>query len=130
MVPFTQTSRYLNLDSFFIGLALDELYMWSDQCLDSVVYFVDDWAYLKINRTAQPDFIHPLLNFTGMLGGDFSKAIPYCYQFVDDIYSVESERFASYSSFGEIMIAFLFNQMGNALEFQQSFANIQLDKET
>lgn len=28
------------------------------------------------------------------------------------------------------MIAFLFNQMGNALAFQQKFANIQLDKET
>lgn len=28
------------------------------------------------------------------------------------------------------MIAFLFNQMGNALAFQQKFANIALDKET
>ena len=28
------------------------------------------------------------------------------------------------------MVAFLFNQMGNALEFQQKFENIKLDKET
>jgi len=37
------------MDAFFIGLALDELYMWSDQCLDSLVLTADDWSYLQIN---------------------------------------------------------------------------------
>lgn len=118
------------MDAFFIGLALDELYMWSDQCLDSVVLVADDWSYLKINISSKPDFIGPMLNFTGILARNFSYGIPYCYRFGVDVLEVEEERFDSYTGPGDIAIAFLFNQMGNALEFQQAFENIKLDKET
>jgi len=70
------------------------------------------------------------LNFTGLIGSNFATSLPYCYQFYTSVKTTETERFNSYSGWGDIMIAFLFNQMGNALEFQQKFENIKLDKET
>lgn len=70
------------------------------------------------------------MNLTGAIGGHFADAVPNCYQFGVDVRETESERFNSYDGWGDIIIAFLFNQMGNALEFQQKFTNIQLDKET
>lgn len=90
-------------------MALDELYQWSDQCLDSLVLMIDDWAYLKINITEEPNFIGPMLNFTGILARNFSSAIPFCYQFGMDVFEVETERFESYTGIGDIAIAFLFN---------------------
>jgi len=71
-----------------------------------------------------------VLNFTGALGGNFADSLPNCYQFYDSIKTTEKERYDSFEGWGDIMIAFLFNQMGNALEFQQKFENIKLDKET
>lgn len=42
---------------------------------------------------------------------------------------IETERYQSFDGWGEILVAFLFNQMGNALEFTQKFENIKQDKE-
>ena len=82
--PFTSTDRYLYLDAFFIGLALDDFYDYSDTCLDAWVFFMDDRAYLTNNRTLVADdpdefWLHPLLNVTGLIGGPMSDIVPECY---------------------------------------------------
>ncbi len=118
---YTTTDGYAKLDSFFIGLALDTFYEYSDDCLNSLVYTVNDYDYLRNNMTlyksANENFIHPLLNFTGLLGSNLADSLPNCYQFLDSVKTVETTRFDSYSGWGDIAIAFLFNQMGNALAF-------------
>ena len=133
-VPYTQTDSYLKLDAFLIGLKLDDWYTNSTNCLAAAVYTVDDKDYFSNNRTlykkAGEGLIEPWLNFTGVVGGNFAASLPYCYQFYTSIILVETTRFKSYSGWGDIMIAFLFNQMGNALAFQKKFENIALDKET
>jgi hypothetical protein len=133
-VPYTQTDGYLKLDSFLIGLKLDDWYTNSTNCINSFVYTIDDKDYFSNNRTlykqANESWINPWLNFTGLIGSNFATSLPYCYQFYTSVKTTETERFNSYSGWGDIMIAFLFNQMGNALEFQQKFENIKLDRET
>jgi hypothetical protein len=119
--PFTSTDTYLKLDSFLIGLKLDDFYDYSTDCLDSSIYTIDDKDYFANNRTLRvqegENWVHPLLNFTGALGGNFADALPNCYQFWDSVKTNEKERYDSFDGWGDIMIAFLFNQMGNALEF-------------
>lgn len=128
------TDGYLKLDSFLIGLKLDDWYTNSTNCLNAFVYTIDDKDYFSNNRTlyksANESWINPWLNFTGLIGGHFATSLPYCYQFSQSVKTTETERFNSYTGWGDIMIAFLFNQMGNALEFQQKFENIKLDRET
>ena len=59
-----------------------------------------------------------------------SEALPKCYDFADSIIEIETERFKTFeSSWGNFFLAFLFNQMGNALTFQSIFERIQLHKE-
>ena len=41
----------------------------------------------------------------------------------------ETERLKTFNGWGDVAIAFLFNQMGNALRFSQIFDNIKLDEE-
>lgn len=134
-MPFTQTDGYLKLDAFLIGLKLDDFYQYSSECIDDLILTVDDKDYFSNNRTlgksqGNESWIHPLLNLTGLIGGNLADAVPNCYQFSKDVRETETERYNSYDGWGDILIAFLFNQMGNALEFQQKFVNIQLDKET
>lgn len=94
------------------------------------MFSVDDYAYFKNNRTEQPDFVHPLLNFTNSMARNWADVIPFCYMMYVDAKEAEVARFATYDGYGDIAIAFLFNQMGNAVDFQQKFENIKLDKET
>lgn len=112
-VPFTQTDTYLKLDAFLIGLKLDDWYTNSTNCINSVVYTVDDKDYFTNNRTlrkgAGEGLLEPWLNFTGLIGGHFATSIPYCYQFQYSVIEVERDRYNSYSGWGDIMIAFLFN---------------------
>lgn len=134
--PFTSSDKYLYMDSFFIGLKLDDFYENSDECVDSFVFTIDDRAYLKNNRTlvsSDPTefWLHPLLNLTGMVGGPMSDIPLECYVFYKSIREREQERWERFDkSWSNFFLAFLFNQMGNALAFQQKFENIRINKET
>lgn len=123
-MPYTQTDSYLKLDAFLIGLKLDDWYTNSTNCINAVVYTIDDNDYFTNNRTlyekAGEGLIEPWLNLTGLIGGNLATSLPYCYQFYTSVLLVETTRFKSYDGWGDIMIAFLFNQMGNALAFQKS----------
>lgn len=92
-MPYTETDGYLKFDSFMIGLKLDDFYQYSTDCINDLVYTVDDKDYLSNNRTlrasANESWIHPLLNFTGALGGNFASALPNCYQFGVDVRDTE-----------------------------------------
>ena len=71
------------------------------------------------------------LNFTGMMGGNMSAIVPDCYKFGKSIVNKETARWIAFdSNWGNFFLAFLFNQMGNALNFQQRIVNIQLYEET
>lgn len=136
--PFTETDKYDYLDSFFMGLKLDEFFEFSDECLDAWVFMWDDFAYYKNNKTlvglerddpneAKPEgWFHIFLNMTGIIGGDASAIVPECYQFGKSAGQREADRWERFGkSWGQFWLAFLFNQMGNALNFQNKVNNIR-----
>lgn len=130
--PFTSTDTYNFVDAFFMGLQLKDFYEWSDECLNGWVFMWDDFAYFKNNLTlyAQNEneyWLHPFLNITGMIGGNMSTIVPECYKFYKSVVERETDRWTRFNkSWGNFFLAFLFNQMGNALNFQVKFTNIAL----
>lgn len=107
-----------------MGLQLDDFYDFSDTCLNAVVFMIDDFAYFSNNRTLVPQtpeetWFHMYLNATGLVAGPMSDIMPECYQFYKSIIEREGDRWARFDrSWGNFFLAFLFNQMGNALNFQ------------
>jgi len=87
----------------------------------------DDFAYFQNNLTLWEDneeeyWLHPYLNFTGMIGGNMSSIVPECYKFYKSVVEREQDRWSRFNKdWGNFFLAFLFNQMGNALNFQQKF---------
>lgn len=134
--PFTETDKYNYLDAFFMGLQMDDFYEYSDECVNAWVFMIDDFAYLKNNRTLVPqdseeNWFHVYLNITGLVAGSMSDILPECYQLYKSVVEREQDRWRRFDrSWGNFFLAFLFNQMGNALNFQQKFQNIRLNKET
>lgn len=70
----------------------------------------------------------PIMNFTKMLAGNFSHSLVKCYQFLDSFYLVTVARWNLFNNnVIDYFIAFIFNQMGNALSFKSIFVAIEED---
>lgn len=87
------------------------------------MFSLDDKAFYNNNKTLVAEnpnegWYHILLNFTGMLSGDISNIPVDCYVFLQSVRTRESLRWDQFGgSWGNFFLAFLFNQMGNALTF-------------
>lgn len=59
-----------------IGVKLSSWYSYSSNCINSLVYLVDDKAYFANNLTLHANstesWITPVLNFTLIMGTDFA----------------------------------------------------------
>ena len=116
-----------------------DTYLYTDECLYDVVQGIDNIAYFNNNVTDHEKLVESgekdsnfevFLNFTGILYGPVADSLPNCYLFLYDVYTVEAERFLTFNSnWGNFFLAFLFNQMGNALNFQTKFERIQTEQE-
>lgn len=63
------------LDAFLLGLKLDTYYEYSQECIDTIIYFVDDTYYFQNNVTLSgSQYDAPFMNLTRMVGGNFSSA--------------------------------------------------------
>ena len=133
--PFTQTDKYQYMNAFLIGAKLSDTYANTDECVDAWVGTVDDAYYFKNNRTkvglenSGENAFHLFLNITGMIGGDMAEIFPQCWLWGESIITVETARWLEFNSnWGNFFLAFLFNQMGNALNFQAKFTSISENK--
>lgn len=98
------------MDNFLLGLKLETYYgTSSSSCIDAAVFTIDDGIYLKNNDTLKVSWEDPLLNFTAMLGGNFSESIYYCFRFGQSIYRETAATYASFSGVGDYFLSFLFN---------------------
>jgi len=86
-LPFSATPYYDYLDNFLLGLKLETTVPTSGDCVDVLVYTLDDWAYLQNNITDynKNSWEAPILNFTRMVGGNFSYVPSYCYEMLKEI---------------------------------------------
>ena len=127
--PFTSTDTYDYLDAFMMGLQLDEFFEFDQECYEAIIFTLDDRDYYANNKTLNridrrsenptEFWIHPFLNFTGLIAGPFSEILPECYQFSLSVVAYEKDRWERMDrSWSNFFLAFLFNQMGNALNFQ------------
>ena len=133
--PFSTTENFLKFNSFIIGMKLTDTYGDNtDLCINDLVHAVDARAYYNNNITLHRDLMEkkehdtlflPYLNVTGTIFGPVADSLPSCYAFFYDFYEYENSRFMTFeSSWGNFFLAFLFNQMGNALNFQTKFERI------
>ena len=128
-MPFSASPYYDFLDAFLLGVKLETYFSYSKDCIMTLVYTIDDFAYLGNNVTDMFSFEQPVMNFTRLLAGNFTKSIPTCYQFGISVYTYNVNRFAAYSNnWGNFFLAFLFNTMGNALAFKSIIDEITLDQ--
>lgn len=116
------------MNSFIIGMKLADTYGENtDLCINDVVDAIDSKTDLFNNRTVHAKEMEannkttnfePYLNFTGALFGPVAGALPNCYAFTYEVYKYENSRFLTFNNnWGNFFLAFLFNQMGNALNF-------------
>lgn len=106
-----------------------------DECFDAWVHIFDDAAYYANNVTDVQDAIEAnvtnnwwfnYLNLTGIMFGPVADIMVECYRFGNSVYEYEDARFIQFNQdWGDFFLAFLFNQMGNALYFQAKFERIQ-----
>ena len=132
--PFSTSEDFLKMNSFVVGLKLADTYEYTDSCINDVVKAVDSQAYFVNNSTqheqmmingTKSSYFEPYLNVTGAIYGPVSEALPNCFKFFNSITEVETARFRTFNSnWGNFFLAFLFNQMGNALNFQTKFERI------
>lgn len=107
---------------------LDSYFDHASDCIDSLVYTIDDGYYLSNNITLKTNWSDPLLNLSAMISGNFSDAVLNCFEFGYSTYIYELATSKSFGNFGNWALAFLFNQMGNALAFKSIFDDITTDK--
>jgi hypothetical protein len=127
--PFTTTANYDYTEAFLLGLDLDAYFQDASNCINSFILFIDDTAYFQNNQTFENSWYDPILNFTAMISGNFSTSLLYCFEFGYSVYVTSETNFESFDSIGDYFLAFLFNQMGNALAFESIFNDITADQE-
>ncbi len=129
-VPLTATEYYDYFTNFILGTKIETSITYSSDCIDSIVYTIDDGSYFlnNLTTTTRKNLIGPVLNASNILGGNFSE-LPYnCYMAGDNSYQALSQKLQSFSgNYANILTAFLFNLMGNSLKLRQAFQNIQND---
>ena len=133
--PFSLTDTYDYAFQFKVGAKLDNNYDYVEECFDAWVLLFDDIAYYKNNVTYSEQMFandtlntwwFTYLNLTGIIFHPISDIIVDCYRFGESVYEYESDRFVQFNNdWGEFFLSFLFNQMGNALQFQAKFTRIQ-----
>ncbi len=109
--PFSTTPYYDFVDSFLLGLKLESYYDSSSECVDALIFTIDDYAYLQNNITLMESnaFMDPLLNITAIIGGNLTAAAKHCFVFGYSVYNVTEVQIATFGTFGDYLLAFLFN---------------------
>lgn len=123
-MPFSASPYYDYLDNFLIGLKLETMLPKSTNCIDHLVYTLDDYAYFQNNITLHTTWEEPMMNFTNAIGGNFSYVPHDCWAFMVQMYKHSRGKYKSFPTIGDFFLAFLFNMMGNALAFNNAIAQI------
>jgi hypothetical protein len=122
-IPFTASPYYDYLDNFLLGYKLETRVTSSGDCIDNVVYTLDDYSYFQNNLTdySRNAWEAPIMNFTRAIGSNFSYVPLNCYIMLKEMGDNVQTKYESFETLGDFFLAFLFNLMGNSLKFRQAF---------
>lgn len=132
---FSATETYNMFNAFIIGFKLADDYLFVDECLNEVIDTVDNVAeyqnmlvyhLIAMEEGKETTYYKPYLFVTEVIANHLAESLDNCYQFARSFAQKETDRFNTFGkSWGDFFLAFLFNQMGNALNFQAKFESIQ-----
>eukprot|EP00347_Sterkiella_histriomuscorum_P005546 403356198 len=126
--PFSATPYYDYFDNFVLGFKIETDVPTSADCIDSLVYSLDDWTYFQNNITDLSSWESPILNFTRAIGGNLSTVPINCKLFGDEYVTYTIDKYSGFNNkIGDIILAFVFNIMGNSLKFKQAMDDINND---
>lgn len=100
------------------------------------MFMIDDYDYLLNNftltqTTQNASWFGPVLNVTGILARNMDNIAPNCYLMYTNATTYTENRFKQFNnSYGDLLMSFVFNLMGNALQFVTKFENINLAEES
>ena len=75
-IPFSAGPYYDFLDAFLLGVKLETYFSFSKECINALVYTIDDFAYLINNSTERTSWEQPVMNFTRLLAGNMTHSVP------------------------------------------------------
>lgn len=132
---FSATENYNRFNAFIIGFKLADDYLFVDECLNEVIDTIDNWAeyqnmlvyhLIDMEEGRETTYYKPYLFVTEVIANHLAESLDNCYQFARSFAQKETDRFNTFGkNWGDFFLAFLFNQMGNALNFQAKFESIQ-----
>ncbi len=102
-----------------------------NELIDTIDNYAEYQNFLTYHLIAMEEgkettYYKPYLFVTEVVANHLAESLEYCYNFGRSFSKVESDRFKTFGqSYGDFFLAFLFNQMGNALNFQAKFESIQ-----
>jgi hypothetical protein len=80
LIPFSATVYYDYLEAFLQGLDMDSYFNHASDCMDSLVYTVDDGYYVYNNMTlAGKNWSDVMINVSAMISGNFSSSVLNCF---------------------------------------------------
>lgn len=116
--PFSNSTEYLYFTAFMQGLNLANNFPTSTDCVDNIVYAIDENTIFENNFTYEVLYtateqirpINPLLSFTETLGGNFSESFPNCYKTSEEIFDFWYALWINVNyDFNNLLISFLFS---------------------
>ena len=119
------------MSNFILGLKLETEIASSGDCIDNIVYTIDDTIYLLNNITdvTWRTFEAPVMNASKAIGGNFSFIPLNCYQAGNSFVTKTVTKFQSFDGvISDFFLAFLYNLMGNALKLKQALEDIANDQ--
>jgi len=114
---FSNSSYNLYTEQFLTGLDLNGTFVNAGNCIGYTLGFVDDTIQFENNFTAEVQYteldelrpFYPILNFTGMIGTDFSEIPLACFELWVEVYAYWTNIYLQMNNDISIFIqAFLF----------------------
>ena len=101
----------------------------STECINNVVFIIDDFTYLVNNASYLQRWEDPVLNLTALVAGNMSDSLLNCYLFGTDFWYETQLEYSQFGGFSDYLIAFIFKQLGNAGTFRDILDKIQTAEE-
>lgn len=117
VIPFSKSTYYTYLQNINTGAKLPTYYSYADTCISSFSQLASDLFYFNQNRTGKVNgptykkatWFELMFNITGVIAGDFSNTIYYCYKFEDSVKVYTLKRWSTFVDVNDFYTSLLFN---------------------